>query len=141
VRARQASNPAVCVCACVACLVVGTQPLQQIQNAHVRDCSNTSSSRTLGAGTGTRGVGAGRGGTGTTRSKKSPQAPPSVTSVVFIDEYVLASAGANDGAVKLWDLRKSWNHEVPCVVLSEWWIQYCVRVHAAAAAAAARPLA
>ena len=109
-----------CVCACVACLVVGTQPLQQIQNAHVRDCSNTSSSRTLGAGTGTRGVGAGRGGTGTTRSKKSPQAPPSVTSVVFIDEYVLASAGANDGAVKLWDLRKSWNHEVPCVVLSEW---------------------
>jgi WD40 repeat protein len=55
-------------------------------------------------------------GRGSSRSKKSSQAPPSVTSVVFIDEYVLASAGANDGAVKLWDLRKSWNHEVPCVV-------------------------
>jgi WD40 repeat protein len=85
----------------------------------MRDCSNSASSRTLGAGAGIRNVGGGgggRGGTGSSRSKKSSQAPPSVTSVVFIDEYVLASAGANDGAVKLWDLRKSWNHEVPCVV-------------------------
>ena len=49
---------------------------------------------------------------GASRGKKSTQGPPSVTSVVFIDEYVLASAGANDGAVKLWDLRKAWNSEV-----------------------------
>lgn len=51
---------------------------------------------------------------GSSRGKKASQGPPSVTSVVFIDEYVLASAGANDGAVKLWDLRKAWNHQV-CV--------------------------
>lgn len=88
------------------------QPLQQINNAHMRDCSNTNSSRAGGTGQGARAAGAGRGGTGSSRGKKAQQGPPSVTSVVFIDEYVLASAGANDGAVKLWDLRKSWNSEV-----------------------------
>jgi hypothetical protein len=33
----------------------------------------------------------------------------SVTAVAFVDEYVLATSGANDGIVKLWDLRKSFS--------------------------------
>jgi WD40 repeat protein len=35
-----------------------------------------------------------------------------VTSVAFLDDTVLASAGANDGTVKLWDLRKTF-YNVP----------------------------
>ena len=72
------------------------------------------------------GDGEGRDGNG--KEQKGVAGPPSVTSVVFIDEYVLASAGANDGAVKLWDLRKSWNHEVPCFVLRVWGACVCVCV-------------
>jgi WD40 repeat protein len=80
------------------------QPLQQVVNAHLRDCSNTSTNKAGLAGHSNRAGASGR--------RRNPQGSPSVTSVVFIDEYVLASAGANDGAVKLWDLRKSWNHDV-----------------------------
>ena len=88
--------------------VLNVKPLQQIANAHVRDWPRSGS-----AVAGGRGSSASKGAMGgASRGKKSTQGPPSVTSVVFIDEYVLASAGANDGAVKLWDLRKAWNSEV-----------------------------
>jgi len=95
------------------------QPLQQINNAHLRECSNSSSnsssSKVQGGSAGGRATRAAPGSSvGSSRGKKASQGPPSVTSVVFIDEYVLASAGASDGAVKLWDLRKAWNHQV-CV--------------------------
>ena len=79
----------------------------------MRDHSNSASGRAAGAGGREKGGGAWKGGAaGSTRNKKTSHCAPSVTSVVFIDEFVLASAGANDGAVKLWDLRKSWNSQV-----------------------------
>ncbi len=68
------------------------QPLQQVCNAHAKS-------------------GAARGKKASAANKASAGSP-SVTSVVFLDEYVLASAGATDGAVKLWDLRKAWNNQV-----------------------------
>ena len=83
------------------------QPLQQVCNAHLKECSNTNSSRPSGLAR----SGAARGKKALAANKASAGSP-SVTSVVFLDEYVLASAGATDGAVKLWDLRKSWNNEV-----------------------------
>ena len=41
----------------------------------------------------------------------------SVTSVVFINDYILASAGDNDGSVKFWDLRRGWTSRVGGLVL------------------------
>ena len=47
----------------------------------------------------------------------------SVTSVAFLDDTVLASAGANDGTVKLWDLRKTF-YNVPSLIVSlSLWLQ------------------
>ncbi len=67
------------------------QPLQARASAHVRG------RRTTGAG----GRAAGQG-------RRGQDSQHSVTSVLFVDGHVLASAGANDGTVKLWDLRKAW---------------------------------
>jgi WD40 repeat protein len=39
------------------------------------------------------------------QSKSKPD-PHSVTSVAFLNDMVFASAGASDGTIKLWDLRK-----------------------------------
>ena len=83
------------------------QPLQQVCNAHLKECSNTNSSRPSGLAK----SGAARGKKALAANKASAGSP-SVTSVVFLDEYLLASAGATDGAVKLWDLRKAWNNQV-----------------------------
>ena len=83
------------------------QPLQQVCNAHLKECSNTNNSRPSALAK----SGAARGKKALAANKASAGSP-SVTSVVFLDEYVLASAGATDGAVKLWDLRKAWNNEV-----------------------------
>jgi WD40 repeat protein len=47
------------------------------------------------------------GGGQTLMRRKTEQNHHSVTSVVFLDDTVLASAGANDGTIKLWDLRKT----------------------------------
>ena len=63
-------------------------PAQAIPNAHVRE-----DQRSLA----------------TSKAKRSTGTQHSVTSVVFIDDTVVATAGANDGVVKLWDLRKSFS--------------------------------
>lgn len=64
-------------------------PSHMIHHAHVREDQ--------------RGAGGGSG----SKARKSAGTQHSVTSVVFIDDTVVATAGANDGVVKLWDLRKS----------------------------------
>ncbi|XP_078001283.1 denticleless protein homolog [Glandiceps talaboti] len=46
---------------------------------------------------------------GLCNTKPSNDSQHSVTAVVFQDEYTLISAGAMDGAIKMWDLRKNYN--------------------------------
>jgi WD40 repeat protein len=67
------------------------QPVQRILAAHVKESSCNA---------------------GSSRQRKVEPNHHSVTSVAFLDDTVLASAGANDGTVKLWDLRKTF-YNVP----------------------------
>ncbi len=69
-------------------LGVGWQPLQRKVSAHVR---------------GSRGSRGGAGRSAAQGKGRGSDSQQSVTSVLFVEANVLASAGANDGTVKLWD--------------------------------------
>ena len=75
-------------------ILASLQPVQRILSAHVKEASSSKNSAS-----------------GNQQSKRRmEQNHHSVTSVVFLDDTVLASSGANDGTVKLWDLRKTFFH-------------------------------